>query len=87
MSEVSQLCVGDKSDHGGTIITGDNLYSINGRAASCIGDLHNCPLFYPNGQPHGITPIIPLINVPNRLIINNKLRSGCSVTEPYVDVF
>jgi uncharacterized Zn-binding protein involved in type VI secretion len=55
------LTVGCFSTHGGVIITGDPLMTINGKPVARIGDLHACPLFYPFvvPVPHAVQPIIP----------------------------
>ena len=56
MTDVPQLCVGDKSDHGGQIISGDPLATLNGKSASRIADLHACILFYET-DPFQTAPI------------------------------
>jgi len=52
------ITVGDKTDHGGTVISGSPTHDINGRAIARLGDSVRCPLFYPGGKPHGINKII-----------------------------
>jgi uncharacterized Zn-binding protein involved in type VI secretion len=52
------ITVGDKTDHGGTIISGD----IRGRAIARLGDQVNCPQFYPGGKPHGVNKITSAYN-------------------------
>jgi len=44
--------LGDRSTHGGTIITGATRTFVNGIPAARKGDLHSCPI-----QGHGVTPI------------------------------
>lgn len=44
--------LGDRSSHGGTIITGASRTLVNGIPAARKGDLHSCPI-----QGHGVTPI------------------------------
>ncbi len=44
--------LGDKSSHGGTIITVASRTYVNGRLVARKGDLHSCPI-----EGHGITPI------------------------------
>lgn len=72
--DVNGLVVGDKSTHGGVIITGDPLMTIGGKPVARIGDLHSCPQFYPTIPPipHAITPIIPGQNVPVRTLISGR---------------
>ncbi len=52
------ITVGDKTDHGGTVISGSPAHSINGKAIARLGDKVACPLVYPGGKPHGINKII-----------------------------
>lgn len=51
------ITVGDKTDHGCTVISGSPNHDIHGRAIARLGDQVNCPLFYPGGKPHGINKI------------------------------
>jgi uncharacterized Zn-binding protein involved in type VI secretion len=41
------ITVGDKTDHGGTVISGSPNHDIRGRAIARLGDKVNCPLPYP----------------------------------------
>ncbi len=52
------ITVGDKTDHGGTVINGSPAHNIHGRAIARLGDHVSCPLFYPGGKPHGVNKII-----------------------------
>lgn len=45
--------LGDKSSHGGTIITASSMHTVDGKPIARIGDLHACPI-----RGHGITPIV-----------------------------
>lgn len=49
--EVARL--GDKSSHGGSIITGATRTYANGKPIARVGDLHSCPI-----TGHGVTPIV-----------------------------
>lgn len=51
------ITVGDKTDHGGTVISGSPNHDIRGRAIARLGDQVDCPQFYPGGKPHGINKI------------------------------
>ncbi len=62
------MTVGDKSNHGGLIITGDPTMTIDGKPVARIGDLHSCPQVYPGGVPHSVTPIVPGSSCSNRPI-------------------
>ena len=48
-----QARLGDKSSHGGTIITGSLTTMVNGRPVARMGDKHVCPI-----PGHGVTPIV-----------------------------
>lgn len=50
--------VGDGTSHNGRVITGSPEHSVLGRAIARLGDLVNCPQFYPGGRPHGVNKII-----------------------------
>ena len=52
MSE-SQARLGDRSDHGGTIITGAARTYVDGIPAARKGDMHSCPV-----EGHGVTAIV-----------------------------
>lgn len=52
------VTVGDKTDHGGNVISGSPSHKINGRAIARKGDMVSCPQFYPGGKPHGVNKII-----------------------------
>jgi uncharacterized Zn-binding protein involved in type VI secretion len=56
------ITVGDKTDHGGTVISGAPNQNIHGRAVARLGDKVDCPQFYPGGKPHGINKIITACN-------------------------
>jgi uncharacterized Zn-binding protein involved in type VI secretion len=52
------ITVGDKTDHGGTVINGSPTHDIGGRAIARLGDQVDCPQSYPGGKPHGVNKII-----------------------------
>lgn len=52
------ITVGDKTDHGGTVISGSSTHNIHGRAIARLGDKVDCPQSYPGGKPHGVNKII-----------------------------
>jgi len=52
------ITVGDKTDHGGKVISGSANHDIRGKAIARLGDKVDCPLLYPGGKPHGINKII-----------------------------
>jgi uncharacterized Zn-binding protein involved in type VI secretion len=52
------ITVGDKTDHGGTVISGSPTHDIRGRAIARLGDQVDCPQSYTGGKPHGVNKII-----------------------------
>jgi len=52
------ITVGDKTDHGGTVISGSPDHDIRGNAIARLGDKVACPMLYPGGKPHGVNKII-----------------------------
>jgi uncharacterized Zn-binding protein involved in type VI secretion len=56
------ITVGDKTDHGGTVISGSSNHDIKGKAIARLGDKVDCPLPYPSGKPHGVNKIITAHN-------------------------
>lgn len=56
------ITVGDKTDHGGTVISGSPHHNIRGKAIARLGDKVSCPLLYPGGKPHGINKIVTAHN-------------------------
>ena len=52
------ITVGDKTDHGGQVISGSPTHTLAGRAIARLGDKVSCPQLYPGGKPHGINKIV-----------------------------
>jgi uncharacterized Zn-binding protein involved in type VI secretion len=52
------ITVGDKTDHGGTVISGSPTHDIHGRAIARLGDKVDCPQSPPGGKSHGINKIV-----------------------------
>lgn len=52
------IVVGDKTDHGGTVIDGSPRHDLLGKPVARLGDHVDCPAKYPDGRPHGINKII-----------------------------
>lgn len=52
------ITVGDKTDHGGTVISGSPNHNIRGKGIARLGDKVVCPLPYPGGKPHGVNKIV-----------------------------
>lgn len=52
------ITVGDKTDHGGKVISGSPTHKISGKAVARLGDQVSCPQLYPGGAPHGVNKIV-----------------------------
>jgi uncharacterized Zn-binding protein involved in type VI secretion len=52
------ITVGDKTDHGGTVISGSPDHDIRGKAIARLGDKVFRPLPYFGGKPHSVNKII-----------------------------
>lgn len=52
------ITVGDKTSHGGKVISGSPVHDIAGKAIARLGDEVDCPDHYPGGKPHGVNKII-----------------------------
>jgi len=82
-----QARLGDKSNHGGTIITSAKKTFINNILAARKGDLHSCPI-----PGHGITRIVT--GSPNTTIegkesarIGDRTGCGASISTGSPDTF
>ncbi|MDD5220119.1 MAG: PAAR domain-containing protein [Candidatus Bipolaricaulis sp.] len=77
-------CVGDSSDHGGTIITSnqDGSRTSAGDEIAVENALHDCPII-----GHGVTPITAVTTKSyhnNKLILTEDATAGCGakITPP-----
>lgn len=52
------ITVGDKTDHGGEVVSGSPTHDIGGKAIARLNDKVRCPQFYPGGKPHGVNKIV-----------------------------
>jgi len=53
------ITVGDKTDHGGTVVSGSPTHDIRGQAIARLGDTVDCPQSYPGGKPMELTRSLP----------------------------
>jgi uncharacterized Zn-binding protein involved in type VI secretion len=53
MTQQPKARLGDRSDHGGTIISAASNYRCDGIPVARVTDLHYCPI-----PGHGVTPIV-----------------------------
>jgi len=52
------IVVGDPTDHGGKVISGSPTHDVDGQPVARLGDLVECPQYYPSGKRHGVNKII-----------------------------
>lgn len=52
------IVVGDITVHGGKVISGSPLHTIDGLSIARLGDEVDCPQHYPGGKLHGVNKII-----------------------------
>ncbi|HDR9834590.1 TPA: PAAR domain-containing protein [Burkholderia multivorans] len=72
--------LGDRTDHGGRIITGSTTHTIGGKPVARLHDLVECPRCYPDGRPHGVNRIIeahPTLTVGGRRVALHGHRTEC----------
>jgi len=70
------ILVGDRTSHGGGVITGSATDAIAGRAIACLGDLVSCP-------KHGVNRIVegdPATLVNGRPVALAGHRAACGCT-------
>ncbi|MBI5447410.1 MAG: PAAR domain-containing protein [Gammaproteobacteria bacterium] len=74
MAEKLVIVVGDKTTHGGTVISGNESLEISDKAAACLGDKVSCPL-------HGETTIIEGFHSmslnPNKTLAYDGCKTSC----------
>lgn len=76
MSElVAASRLGDKSDHGGEIITASSKAQRKGLTFAVSGDIHRCPI-------HGDTPIVARSSAfyENKAFAHIGAKAGCGAT-------
>lgn len=78
------ITVGDKTDHGGTVISGSPTHRVHGRAVARLGDSVDCPKSYPGGKPHGVNKIVdghPTLTANGRpmAVEGCKTECGCKL--------
>ena len=52
------IVVGDTTDHGGKVISGSSLHTVDGIPIARLGDRVDCPKHYPSGKAHGVNKIV-----------------------------
>ncbi|RQS26682.1 PAAR domain-containing protein [Burkholderia sp. Bp8992] len=72
--------LGDRTDHGGRIITGSATHSIGGKPVARLHDLVDCPQRYPDGRQHGVNRITqahPTLTIGGRRVALHGHRTEC----------
>ncbi|KAA0016692.1 PAAR domain-containing protein [Salinicola corii] len=68
--------VGDPTSHGGKVITGQQNYTVDGKAVACVGDKVTCP----KDGHNGVTTIVeghPTIRVNGKQVAFHGCRTAC----------
>lgn len=83
----AQARLGDKTSHGGAIITGSPDVMVNGKKAARLGDSHSCPL-----PGHGVTSIVTgsatvMINGQPAARVGDVTGCGATIVEGSDTVF
>jgi uncharacterized Zn-binding protein involved in type VI secretion len=55
---LKSITTGDKTDHGGTVISGSPTHDVRDGGVARLGEHLACPHSYPVGKPHGVNKII-----------------------------
>ena len=73
------VLIGDKTSHGGTVISASSNITVDGKKAALVGDMVNCPV-----DGHGTNPIVE--GSPHRtfngcavVVDGCKCQCGCTV--------
>lgn len=73
------ILLGDKTSHGGKVITASSAITVNGKKVALVGDMVSCPV-----QGHGANLILE--GLPNRtfnaravVVDGCKCQCGCTV--------
>jgi len=76
-SEAIHIVLGDKTSHGGTVITGDDVLSICDKPAARLGDKVTCPLHGPNEIIEGFHTVML---EPNKTLAYEGCKTACGAT-------
>ena len=78
MSGQTLVRLGDKSDHGGSMITAAGKFKNAGLPGCVQGDMHSCPI-----RGHGTTPVAATSTVTStggKAILRSGDKAGCGAT-------
>ncbi|CNI73005.1 PAAR domain-containing protein [Yersinia pekkanenii] len=73
------VLLGDKTTHGGSVISASSTITVNGKKAALVGDMVSCPV-----KGHGTNPIVegmPQRTCGGRAVVIDgcKCQCGCQV--------
>ncbi|WP_092005820.1 PAAR domain-containing protein [Paraburkholderia lycopersici] len=77
------IVVEDSTSHGGKVITGSELHTIDGRKTARLHDLVDCLEKYPDVRPHGVNKIIeahPTFTIGGKQVALHGHHSECGCT-------
>lgn len=72
---VGIIRLGDKTTHGGVVVSASSLHVIHGIGIARVGDMVNCPL-----TGHGVNPIVegsPTFTIDGRQVALHGHHSAC----------
>ncbi|WP_370681860.1 PAAR domain-containing protein [Comamonas sp. GB3 AK4-5] len=73
------IVVGDKTDHGGVVLTGSSVTLVDGKPVACVGDSVSCPR-----KGHGSTTVIATgssgMAVDGRMVARHGDKTACGAT-------
>lgn len=75
MANIAKM--GDRSDHGGVIISASGGFTVDGVAGAVSGDQHQCPI-----QGHGVTTISSTSSAvaSGKSIVRSGDKAGCGAS-------
>jgi uncharacterized Zn-binding protein involved in type VI secretion len=77
------IVVGDRTSHGGRVVSGSETHTIDGKRIARLFDLVDCPQAYPDGRPHGINKIVeahPTFTIGDKRVALHGHRTECGCT-------
>ncbi|CAN0626792.1 PAAR repeat-containing protein [Burkholderia multivorans] len=77
------IVVGDRTSHGGRVISGSEAHMVGGKGIARLFDLVDCPQTYPDGRPHGINKIIeahPTFTIGGQRVALHGHHAECGCT-------
>ena len=73
------IVVGDKTDHGGVVLTGSAVTLIDGKPVACVGDTVSCPLAGHGGTTVIVTGSSGMV-IDGRMVARHGDKTACGAT-------